>query len=223
MDGNAAQRRMGSPASPEMSLRCLILEDQVMFGQLLSKMLQPVRGLNVVGLAGSCREGISLCRTLRPDLVILDLALPDGDGTTVARAAIQANPQCRILVLSAEATTFVCPVDLEPQMVGVIDKATTYDNLTATLEQVLVEAAGEGSATAAPFCNPMGRLTPRQQEVFLLIGQGLQNKEIARRVGVEVNTVETHRKEIARRLAVSGAELVRLAALQVGGMPSDRE
>lgn len=202
-----------------MPLRCLILEDQVMFAQLLSTMLQPVRGLEIAGLARTCREGLQLCRQLQPDLLILDLALPDGDGTLVARAAIQANPQCRILVLSAEVGSFVCPADLEPHVADVIDKATTYDTLTAALEEVLREHLAAANNVLAATCNPLRLLTARQREVFLLIGRGLQNKEIARALGLEVNTVETHRKDIARRLEVSGAELVHLAALQVTAPP----
>lgn len=198
---------------PMMTLRCLLLEDQVMFAQLLSTMLQPVRGLEIIGLAKRCRDGVQLCQQLRPDLLILDLALPDGDGTAVARAAIQANPHCRILVLSAAVSSFVCPADLEPHVADVIDKATAYESLTAALEDLLREH--EAAPGAAATCNPLRQLTTRQGEVFLLIGRGLQNKEIARTLGLEVNTVETHRKDIARRLGVSGAELVHLAALQV--------
>lgn len=202
-----------------MALRCLILEDQVMFGQLLSTMLQPIRNLDVVGMARTCREGLRLCHQHRPDLLILDLALPDGNGTQVARAAIQLNPACRILVLSAEVGSFVCPADLEPHMADVIDKATTYDTLTAALEAVLQEHLGDEAGTPTATCNPLSLLTTRQKDVFLLIGRGLQNKEIARALGLEVNTVETHRKEIARRLEVSGSELVHLAALQVPPPP----
>ena len=170
-------------------------------------------------MARSCREGLQLCRQLQPDLLILDLALPDGDGTNVARAAIQWNPNCRVLVLSAEAGLFVCPADLEPYVADVIDKTTTYDALTAAVEDLLRHHPSQDSALPAASCNPASLLTARQQEVFLLIGRGLQNKEIARVLGLEVNTVETHRKEIARRLAMSGAELVHLAALQVRAKP----
>lgn len=208
---------------PVMVLRCLILEDQVMFAQLLGTMLQPVRALEIAGLACSCREGLQLCRQLRPDLLILDLALPDGDGTAVARAALQVNPDCRILVLSAEASTFVCPPDLEPAVVDVIDKASTYDTLTTSLADLLRQIQGERPPQASASCQPITLLTPRQQDVFRLIGRGLQNKEIAKALALEVNTVETHRKDIARRLAVSGAELVQLATLQVSAMPGAAE
>lgn len=207
-----------------MALRCLILEDQVMFAQLLSTVLRPIRELEIAGLARTCREGIQLCHQLRPDLLILDLALPDGDGTLVARAAIQANPRCRLLVLSAEVGSFVCPAELEPHITDVIHKATTYDTLTTALAELLSErfpaaTNQQGKPSPAASCNPVSLLTPRQQEVFLLLSRGLQNKEIARELGLEVNTVETHRKEIARRLGMSGAELVHLAALQVSTRP----
>jgi DNA-binding NarL/FixJ family response regulator len=202
-----------------MTLRCLILEDHVMFAQMLSTMLQPVRALQIAGLARGCAEGVQLCRQLRPNLLILDLALPDGDGITVARTAIGCNPACRILVLSAEAGSFICPEDLEPHVADVIDKATTYDTLTAAVEDLLRDHLGGGITAPKASCNPSSLLTARQQQVFLLIGRGLQNKEIARALELELNTVETHRKEIARRLEVSGAELVHLAALQVRTTP----
>lgn len=207
-----------------MALRCLILEDQVMFAQLLSTVLQPIRELEIAGLATTCSEGIQLCRQLQPDLLILDLALPDGDGTLVGRAAIQANPRCRLLVLSAEVGSFVCPADLQPHITDVINKTTTYDTLTTALAELLSDgfpaaASQQGRPSPATTCNPLSLLTARQQEVFLLLGRGLQNKEIARELGLEVNTVETHRKEISRRLSMSGAELVHLAALQVSTRP----
>lgn len=202
-----------------MSLRCLILDDHVMFAQLLSTLLQPVRNLEVAGLARTCREGLQFCRELRPDLLILDLTLPDGDGTMVARAALHWNPLCRILVLSAKAGSFVCPTDLEASVADVIDKTAKFDAVTAAIEAVLRAHPGRATGTPAATCNPLSLLTSRQREVFLLIGRGLQNKGIARLLGLELTTVETHRKEIARRLAMSGAELVQLAALQVSAQP----
>jgi DNA-binding NarL/FixJ family response regulator len=76
-----------------MSLRCLIVEDQVMFLQLLCTMLQGLRGLEVVATAGAATTACWPARHHRPDILILDLALPDGDGLEVARFLRMQQPQ----------------------------------------------------------------------------------------------------------------------------------
>jgi DNA-binding NarL/FixJ family response regulator len=198
-----------------VSLRCLIVEDQVMFLQLLCTMLQGLRDLEVVATATTCYDGLLACSRHRPEILILDLALPDGDGLDVARFLRMQQPQARTLVLSAQAASFVCPEDLETMLVGVVDKTSTYEKLQGVIESVLLPHGSE-----APFHRPtLQSLTSRQQEIFSLIGRGLSNKAIATTTGLSLATVETHRKAIARRLGCSGAELVRRAALNLAPLP----
>jgi DNA-binding NarL/FixJ family response regulator len=192
-------------------LRCLIVEDQVMFLQLLCKMLQGLPGLEVVATATTCHGGFEACRRHQPDALILDLALPDGDGLAVARFLQMGNPNARALVLSAQAASFVCPEDLEPMLVGVVDKTATYETLQDVIEAALLQRSRSGPA--------LDELTPRQRQIYGLIGQGFSNKAIAQHTGLTLATVETHRKAIARRLQCSGSELVRRAALQLGQVP----
>ncbi|MBD1192959.1 response regulator transcription factor [Vulcanococcus sp. Clear-D1] len=188
------------PAIPE-ALRCLIVEDQVMFLQLLCSMLEAMPGLTVVGTATRQADAIALCSgDDAPDLLILDLALPDGDGLAVAQALAAVRPHAKVVVLSGQASSFVCPGALQPLIVGVVDKTSAFAQLTQVLERCLPHSADP--------------LTPRQQEIYGLIGQGLTNKEIARASGLSVTTVETHRKAIAQKLGVSGSELVRQASLR---------
>jgi DNA-binding NarL/FixJ family response regulator len=202
-----------------MVLRCLILDGQMMFGQLLCTVLAPINNLTVLGIARTCGEGLALCRTHRPDLLILDPVLPDGSGCSVAQEALEANPHCRILVLTAAASAFVCPAELQPHVLAVIDKTETFERLTAALMRGFADSSVDPTTQRPASCEPLNRLTSRQQEVFRLIGRGAATKEIARLLGLERTTVESHRKEISRRLGVSGAELVRLAALQVCHWP----
>jgi len=109
------------------------------------------------------------------------------------------------VVLSAQAAGFVCPEPVQPLLLAVIDKTATFDSLTAVIAELL---------PAPPGAIDLSPLTPQQQRIFALIGQGLSNKQIARQLGLSVATVETHRKAIARRLGLSGAELVCNAALR---------
>jgi DNA-binding NarL/FixJ family response regulator len=192
------------PALPA-PLRCLIVEDQVMFLELLQRLLEGQLGLEVVATAATAEAGSAACRLHRPDLLILDLSLADGDGLPVLAALAQWCPRARAVVLSAQAAGFICPEALEPLLLGVVDKTATFDTLTAVIQELLPQPM--------PGCSP-AQLTPAQRRVYGLIGQGLSNKEIARQLNLSVATVETHRKAIARRLHLSGAELVRHAALQ---------
>ena len=192
------------PASPPADgpepLHCLIVEDQVMFQQLLRSMLEALPGLEVRATATRQAEAIELCSgDDPPDLLILDLALPDGDGLAVAQALAQRRPDAQVVVLSGQASSFVCPAALQPMICGVVDKTAAFSQLQAVLERCLP--------------NRPESLTPRQREIYGLIGQGLSNKEIARIASLSVSTVESHRKAIARKLGVSGAELVRQASL----------
>ncbi|MFZ9217657.1 MAG: response regulator transcription factor, partial [Vulcanococcus sp.] len=145
-------------------------------------------------------DAIAFCRSDDPpDLVILDLALPDGDGLAVAQALAEHHPNPQVVVLSGQASSFVCPAALQPLIAGVVDKTSAFHQLTSVLERCLPQSAEP--------------LTPRQQEIYGLIGQGLTNKEIAKTTNLSIATVETHRKAIAQKLGVSGAELVRQASL----------
>jgi len=195
------------PASQRRALQCLIVEDQVMFLQLLRSMLEALPGLEVRAVATTQAEALALCSGDQPpDLLILDLALPDGDGLVVAEALTETNPNAKVVVLSGQASSFVCPAALQPWIVGVVDKTAAFAQLHNVLERCL-------PSTGEP-------LTPRQREIFRLIGQGLTNKEIARSTSLSIATVETHRKAIAQKLGMSGAELVRHASL-LGNLRQD--
>ncbi|MEB3308178.1 MAG: response regulator transcription factor [Cyanobacteriota bacterium] len=189
-----------------MALRCLLLDEHVMFSQLLCTVLAPLSSLEVIGRAHNCRQGLELCLKHKPDRLLLNLDLPDGSGWSVAHAAVEANAQCRVVVMSAPAASVICPPPLESRLLAVFAKADGVEKLTTAL---LGSTGGD----------PRTQLTARQQQVFQLIGSGAATKQIARKLGLGRTTVESHRKEIARRLGVSGAELVRLAALQVGTWP----
>jgi nitrogen fixation/metabolism regulation signal transduction histidine kinase len=88
-----------------MSLRCVIVEDQTMFRQMLHNMLQGTPDLTVAAATGSEAEGIAACERHKPDLLVLDLALPDGSGVNVGRCLARIHPGARIIILSVEAIT----------------------------------------------------------------------------------------------------------------------
>jgi DNA-binding NarL/FixJ family response regulator len=129
---------------------------------------------------------------------------------------LQRRPEAELLFITAMASEFVPPADLQPFTIGVVDKAQAWDQLLAVLMPWKQGLCG-GITAAMQGCElqlaAIDRLTPREQRLVRELGCGLLNKEIAARLELSVATVETYRKSVAAKLGVSGAELVRLATL----------
>ncbi|MEB3199657.1 MAG: response regulator transcription factor [Synechococcaceae cyanobacterium] len=191
--------------SASHNLRCVVVDDQVMFLQLLVTMLRCQQGLEVVGTALGAHEGQVVCQDLKPDVLILDLALPDGSGVVVLETLRRVNPRARAIILSAEACGFVCPEPLRGAVHAVVDKTRAYADLRCELARLRRELGVGDDST----------LTPREQEILELIGAGFSNQEIAASLHLSRHTVETHRKRIASKLGLRGQDLIRYAALRL--------
>lgn len=180
-----------------------------MIQQLLMAMLGQHRALQVVGSACSVAEGIAACTALEPDLLILDIALPDGDGLAVARALAEMHPGARVIVLSSFASTVERPPELREQIVAILDKSRAYQDLIREVEALLPPE----SFGAAPAPLDLSLLTPREREILELVGSGCSSRSIAEQLVISQHTVETHRRNICSKLGLSGAALVRQATL----------
>lgn len=199
------------PKSGPRKLRCVLVEDQVMFEQLLGMALEARGVFEVAGSAHSVAQGIKICESSRPDLLLLDLALPDGDGLKVARSLSRLNPDSRTIVVSASASAFQCPPDLRQAIYSVLDKTTGVNLL---LEEIMKfhQHARSQDPTIQAALDPVALLSERELEVFRLIGEGLGTKEIADRLGRAYLTVETHRRNISAKLGTNRGDLVKMAS-----------
>ena len=192
-----------------MSLKCVIVEDQTMFRQMLHNMLQGTPDLRVVAAAASEAEGIKACERHRPDLLVLDLALPDGSGVKVARRLAKLNPAAKTVILSGEASTFVCPAELRQSVHAILDKTQAFDDLADELKALLPKA--RGGSTSARSKDVRDRLSEREYQIFLLVGRGLMSKEIGEKLFISPQTVQAHRRKMAEKLGTTGSEFVQLA------------
>jgi DNA-binding NarL/FixJ family response regulator len=122
-------------------LTCVLVEDDPLLRELLTEVLQSHPATEMLGSVGTAAEGIDLCLQQKPDLLVLDLNLPDGNGLDVALAVAARRADTRVIVLSAEAGCFVCPPQLRPLLRGVIDKIHAYEALPAEMDEILAERA----------------------------------------------------------------------------------
>lgn len=192
-----------------MSLTCVIVEDQTMFLQMLHNMLEAMPQLKVAATARTKAEAVAACEEHLPDLLVLDLALPDGNGIAVARILAKLKPSSKTVILSGEANTFVCPADLQSHVHAVLDKMQAFDSLAEEIKSILPGArANSGHARRGDIREA---LTPREYEIFRLMGRGMLSKEIGETLGITPLTVQSHRKKIAAKLGTTGHELVQQA------------
>lgn len=191
-----------------------------MFQELLVAMLRNRTSLRDIRAAGSAAAAMAEVKQRIPDLLILDIALGDGDGLQVARALQQVNANARILVLSSYASTFQRPADLRSAIVAVIDKSRAFDELVQELNHL--HGPDQPTSTAATTVEEepdalrglvLRELTRRERQVLVRIGQGYSNRAMADELALSVRTVESHRRNIAIKLGCSGARLIRIATL----------
>lgn len=192
----------------EQTLKLLVVEDERMFSDLLMVLLKSHSGVEVVGSAGTVRQAITRCYELLPDVVILDLNLPDGNGLEVFSELVSIKPSAKVVVLSGQALVFNCPADLRQNLYATVDKSQASAQLKQTIEGLLADGMPQFESEETRI----SRLTRRELEIFGLVGQGLTNEQIASRLGRSPQTIATHRKTISVKLRCSGVALMAMAA-----------
>lgn len=189
------------------ALKTLLVEDERMFSEMLARSINDLTGLDLIARAFSVSEAVEACEQQPPDLVILDLALPDGNGIEVVEALQRLNINAHVLVLSAHAEDFVPSPDVAPMIAAVISKGDAHAELSKHL-RAIIQYNNPGFEDEQKLID---RLTARELDIFTLLGEGLTNREIAKRLSRSAATVATHRKMIAVKLRCSGAALMAVA------------
>ena len=208
-----------------MAFRILLADDHPVFRMGVCSLIRSHAGWEVCGEAADGREAVAICRELKPNLIILDICMPNLNGVDAARLILKHNPDQKILVLTNVESEQAIRDCLHAGVRGWVFKSDRPDELMAAIVQMQQNRSSFSSRVsnlildgylrphrAAPIQALPPRLSLREREVVQLVSEGKTSKEVATLLGMTVKTAETHRSNIMIKLKLhSSVELVMYA------------
>jgi NarL family two-component system response regulator LiaR len=191
-------------------IRVLIVDDHLVVREGLATLLDAFPDLELVGEAEDGSDVVSLCRKLRPQVVLMDLVMPRVDGVEATRQVRAAFEEVQVLALTSYKDDVLVRGSLEAGAVGYLLKNVSAEELASA-----IRAASRGELTIAPEASqvlidtmrepvaPGHNLTEREQDVLQLLVHGLSNNEIGEQLGISPHTVKNHLRSIYGKLNVS--------------------
>jgi DNA-binding NarL/FixJ family response regulator len=201
-------------------IRILLADDHALVRHGFRMILAAQPDMEIAGEAGNGREAVELAQKLKPDVVVMDVTMPELNGIEATRRLIELSPRSRVLALSMHKDAVYVREILRAGARGYLLKDSADSDLLAAVRAV---AKGEGylspgvsDAVLSDYrrhvTDPLDLLTTREREVLQLIAEGKTNKEIATSLNLSVYTVEAHRGRLMEKLNLhSTGELVRFA------------
>jgi DNA-binding NarL/FixJ family response regulator len=207
-------------------IRILIVDDHPVVREGLAGMISTQADMDVVGEAGNGLEGVKLAHSLAPDLILMDLQMPNLDGAAAIRQIRKEMPECRILVLTAFDTDERILHSIEAGAQGYLLKGAPRDDLFRAIRVVAEGGSLLQPSVAAKLLSRVGQmlkqeeqiehLTDREMEVLRLLVRGNRNKEIAEALIISERTVKFHVGVIFQKLSVSNRAEAVSKAIQTG-------
>ena len=227
----------GAPVSPPVvapvksathaDLSVYVVDDHPVVRAFLAEHLKNSLGLTLCGWSADTQKALTEIPELKPDLVILDLTLNESHGFALVRDLLAQVPKQKVLVFSAHEDALYAPRVLEAGAMGYLRKTAKPEQVTEAVRKVLEgevylspemvsrtlmnKFGGRKTATAA---SALDALSDRELQVFELIGQGFETKQIAEHLKLDVKTIETYRARIKDKLNLTSAPALMRAAFQ---------
>lgn len=209
----------------EMSIKVMLVDDHKMVSEVLSALLARETDMEVVAIADNGREAIRLARETKPDIIVMDLTMPELNGLEACRRIMAETPESRIIVLSMHMEREYVVEALKAGAKGYIQKMSAFKTLVGSIRSVqekngfldpiitgivLKDYIEHLNKPGVP--NEHSALSSREREVLQMIAEGKSTKDIAFTLKISAKTIETHRRQIMQKLKLTNvAELTRYA------------
>jgi DNA-binding NarL/FixJ family response regulator len=205
-------------------LRIVVVDDHAVVRRGVRALLESRTDWEVVAEATTGREALDAVKRHRPEIVVMDISLPDLNGLEATRQIVRESPQTEVLVLTmhhseelarevlkAGARGYVLKSDADESLITAVDALRQHKPfLTSGVTEFMLD--GFLRDMSVPDLSTRDSVTPREREIIQLLTEGLSNKEAAARLGISVKTIEAHRANIMRKLRLrSVTDLVRYA------------
>jgi len=212
-----------SRTSEKSVKRLVLIDDHPIMRHGLAQLIRAEEGLDVIGEAGSARDGLEVVGKLKPDLAVIDLTLPDKNGLELVKDIRALHPCTQCIVLSMHDETLYGERSLRAGARGYVMKEEAADHLVTAIHKVIsgglyvseslnARMLEQVTGAARSKATGMDALTDRELEILSLIGSGVPTKNIAAQLSISARTVEAHRAHIKEKLGMTdGASLVRYA------------
>jgi len=208
------------------TIRLLVADDHEVIRRGVRSLLGTQPGWEVSGEAASGREAVEKAKQLKPDLVVLDITMPELDGLEATRQILEAVPKTKVLILTMHESEQVMSEVLKAGALGYVLKSDAADNLvpavkalihgkpffTSSVSKMMLKGYLKHSTRSTEDSSSEKQLSPRERLIVQLLVEGKKNKEIATALSISIRTAESHRANIMRKLGLhSIVELVRYA------------
>jgi DNA-binding NarL/FixJ family response regulator len=216
--------------TPAKQITVLVAEDHIIVRQGVCAVLKADGHFTIVGEARSGREAVEMAKTLRPDVVLMDIAMPVLNELEATRQILSADPTARVVILSAHSDDMYLECSQAAGVVGFIEKHGSAEILIQSIREV-----AKGSTFFSPAIVKRSRdeqnkprdrhgllkansihLTSREAEVLQLVAEGSANKQVAAELGISIKTVEKHRQHLMEKLNIHDTAGLTRYAIAVG-------
>ena len=197
-------------------IRIALAEDHKIVRWAIREALSAAEDLEIVGEAGTAAEALTMLGDVRPDVLVLDLTLPDGSGIDVLNEMRQLDTGREVLVLTWHTEPSYVARAIAAGAHGYINKSAQPDELLRAIRAVArgerVVPPGVAEMLASGAADPAGTLTARELQVMEMLARGMTNREIAEHLGISGKTVDTHRGHVLKKLGIrNNSELTSFA------------
>ena len=200
--------------TPSKKITILLAEDHAVVRQGLCALLNADGQFLIVGEARTGREAVELAKSLRPDVILMDIAMPVLNGLEATRQVLAVNPAAKVVILSAHSDDEYIERMSAAGVAGFLEKQSSAEILTHAIREVVKGKTFFSPAIAKRLHDKenlprsrdglarpnASRLTSRESEVLQLVAEGWANKQVAAELGISIKTVEKHRQHLMDKL-----------------------